>query len=416
VRDDFVVGDAIELPGTIRTEGAATTLARAQRVMRSLGITRVANVTGLDHVGIPTWVAVRPLARSLTVSQGKGLTDDLARASAVMECIELHHAEHFVPRGEWRSLRAAMQDERFADPLLFHVHPTTRIDVSCPVEWVPGHDLIANTSRWVPRDCIDIDTVTVPDHHRMFIATSNGLASGNSAAEAKLHALCEVIERDQQSFWYACKRLAPDPPRSRLRLESVTDAHCRWLLGKCAAAGLEVVVWCATQELGLPTFVCTLFDRHRKTSYPHRATGSGCHPYRRIALSRAITEALQSRLTHIVGGRDDILWSSYRDRLRVDDEQGHAWGESLVGEPEGISFDAVPEAPPMNAIGELLDWVLAELSANGFAQAIAVDLTQDSVAIPVVHVSVSGLEGEISRHVYTPGPRMQKALAGWIAA
>lgn len=414
MRDDILIGEAVELPGTIRAEDAATTLARAQRVLRSLGITRVANVTGLDHVGIPTWVAVRPLARSLTVSQGKGLTDDLARVSAVMECIELHHAEHFVPRGEWRSLRAAMQDERFANPLLFHVHPTTTIDVSCPVEWVLGHDLIANTSRWVPRDCIDIDTVGAPDHHRMFIATSNGLASGNSIAEATLHALCEVIERDQESFWHARKRLAPDPPRSRLRLESTTDANCRWLLDKCFAAGLEVVVWCATQELRLPTFVCTLFDHHRNTSYPHRASGSGCHPYRRIALSRAITEALQSRLTHIVGGRDDLFWSRYRDLLRVDDEKGQAWGEALLSEPEGISFDAIPEAPPMRSIAEMQDWVLAELSANGFPQAIAVDLTQASIGIPVVHVSVPGLEGEISWDGYTPGPRMQKTLSGRI--
>ena len=145
-----------------------------------------------------------------------------------------------------------------------------------------------------------------------------------------------------------------------------TDANCRWLLDKCFAAGLEVVVWCATQELRLPTFVCTLFDRHRNTSYPHRASGSGCHPYRRIALSRAITEALQSRLTHIVGGRDDLFWSRYRDLLRVDDGRVRRGVKLVLSEPEGISFDAIPEAPPMRSIAEMQGWVLAELSANGF--------------------------------------------------
>jgi len=52
-----------------------------------MGITRVANVTGLDHVGIPVVMACRPNARGLAVSQGKGLTLDAAKASAVMESI-----------------------------------------------------------------------------------------------------------------------------------------------------------------------------------------------------------------------------------------------------------------------------------------------------------------------------------------
>ena len=289
-REGVVAGAAVELPGTIRADAVARSLARAQRVLRELGITRVGNVTGLDHVGIPTWVAVRPLALSLTVSQGKGLTDDLARVSAMMECIELHHAEHFVPRGEWQSLQGATQDDRFANPLLFPIHPTNDIDVSRPVEWVSGSDLIGGASCWVPRDCINLDSVSAREDPRLFIGTSNGLASGNSMAEATLHALCEVIERDQESFWHARKHLGLDAPRSRLQLASVTDLHCRSLMQMCEAAGLEVVVWCATQELRLPTFVCTLFDRHRNTWYPHRASGSGCHPYRRIALSRAITE------------------------------------------------------------------------------------------------------------------------------
>ncbi len=405
------VGEVIELPGTIRTRDAASTLSQARGVMRALGITRLANVTGLDHVGIPTWTAVRPLARSLSVSQGKGLTHELAQVSALMECIELHHAEHFVPRGEWVSIHDSTRDSSFADALLFPVHPTRDIDVMHPLEWVPGHDLIGNVERRVPRDCVDLDTSTPREHEQVFVATSNGLASGNTVAEATLHALCEIIERDQTSFWYARKQLALDTRRSRVKVASINDVHCQWLLERCAAAGLEVVIWNATQELRLPTFVCTLFDRRSNTWYPHRSSGYGCHPYRRIALSRAITEALQSRLTHIVGGRDDIYWSTYRDRLRVDDADGDAWGDALMSETEGIVLDEIPEAPTMHALSQLLDWVLARLTSNGFEQAIVVDLTQAAIGIPVVWVSVPALEGAIDKPGYTPGPRMQSALA-----
>jgi hypothetical protein len=49
------------------------------------GISRAASVTGLDALGVPTWVAVRPNGLILQVSNGKGLTDAAARISAVME-------------------------------------------------------------------------------------------------------------------------------------------------------------------------------------------------------------------------------------------------------------------------------------------------------------------------------------------
>src|SRR5919202_3278663 len=61
------------------------------------GITRIADVTGLDTIGIPVALGIRPLARSLSVSQGKGQTSTLAKVSAAMESIELWHAEHAYP-------------------------------------------------------------------------------------------------------------------------------------------------------------------------------------------------------------------------------------------------------------------------------------------------------------------------------
>jgi ribosomal protein S12 methylthiotransferase accessory factor len=56
-------------------------------------ITRVANVTGLDDIGVPVVMACRPMARTLSVFQGKGLTLEAARVSGAMEAIETFHAE-----------------------------------------------------------------------------------------------------------------------------------------------------------------------------------------------------------------------------------------------------------------------------------------------------------------------------------
>src|SRR5262249_37627598 len=66
--------------------------------MARMGITRLGNVTGLDRIGIPVAIAVRPNSRSVSVSQGKGLTLSHALASALMEATEIFHGEVLAER------------------------------------------------------------------------------------------------------------------------------------------------------------------------------------------------------------------------------------------------------------------------------------------------------------------------------
>ena len=58
-------------------------------LMAEFGITRLARLTGLDNVGVPVWSAIRPNSRTLAQSQGKGVDDPSAMASAVMEAVEV---------------------------------------------------------------------------------------------------------------------------------------------------------------------------------------------------------------------------------------------------------------------------------------------------------------------------------------
>src|SRR2546425_9776725 len=76
-----------------RTVTPADTIARVAPFLRAAGITRIANVTGMDTIGIPTVMVTRPNARSLSVSQGKGVDLQAAKASGIMESIEQWHAE-----------------------------------------------------------------------------------------------------------------------------------------------------------------------------------------------------------------------------------------------------------------------------------------------------------------------------------
>jgi YcaO-like protein with predicted kinase domain len=70
-----------------------------RRFMPAMGITWLANVTGLDRIGLPVCVAVRPNWRALSTSQGKGETIEAAKASALMEAIESWHGAR---RGRYR--------------------------------------------------------------------------------------------------------------------------------------------------------------------------------------------------------------------------------------------------------------------------------------------------------------------------
>src|SRR5262245_33786015 len=80
--------------GTHRTRAPEETLARIRPRMAECGITRIANLTGLDRAGIPVVMVCRPNARSSAVFHGKGLDLAAAKASGVMEAIETWHAEH----------------------------------------------------------------------------------------------------------------------------------------------------------------------------------------------------------------------------------------------------------------------------------------------------------------------------------
>jgi YcaO-like protein with predicted kinase domain len=79
--------------GTYRAVPPSETLRRIQPFLKAAGITRLANITGLDTVGIPVYQSIRPNSRNISLSNGKGLTRRQAQVSALMESLESYHAE-----------------------------------------------------------------------------------------------------------------------------------------------------------------------------------------------------------------------------------------------------------------------------------------------------------------------------------
>lgn len=399
----------LDLGGTIRSSTPRETLDRLKPLLSKAGISRVANVTGLDTVGVPTWMVVRPKAKSLTVSQGKGLTHELALASGIMESLEMHHAETFVPASWPAPIYAFRRNTRYINPVLLNIRPDAHIDELRDIEWIRGRCLMTGVERFIPREVLDLDFRIDTPRDNVFVSSSNGLASGNTRDEAVLHALCEVVERDQLSFWHVA-RLLSAPPTTRLDLDTVDSEFCLGLIAKCKRAGLNLLVWSVTRDIDVPAFICTVTDEFGSTPYHQRASGSGCHPKRGIALCRAITEALQSRLTHICGIRDDAYWSRYLQDIRCDVDQNAEWLARSHLESQNIVFSDIFEYDGEPRISEMISFVVARLQRICLADIIVVDLEHVQFGIPVVYVCVPGLEFRSERPTATPGIRMERFL------
>src|SRR5215207_7185666 len=82
-----------------RSADSQAVLRRARAAAADAGVTRLADVTRLDRLGLPVWQAIRPMSRALSVHQGKGATDTDAQIGALLEAVESDSAERFDSEG-----------------------------------------------------------------------------------------------------------------------------------------------------------------------------------------------------------------------------------------------------------------------------------------------------------------------------
>lgn len=392
------------MPVTLREVPPEQTLHRIRAKLSAVGITRVANVTGLDCVGVPTWMVVRPMAKSLTVSQGKGITHALAQCSGIMESVELFHAENFSPATTLERVRECVNDSHFAPILRLPIRSDAAISEDTEIDWFPAVEIISGKPRMLPLELIDLNFARPPRGSPVFLSSSNGLASGNSVSEATLHGLCEVIERDQTCLWLLRRNFESNLPASRINPDSILDNDIQTLLDKCRAAGLSVYMWNCRSDIDVPTFACTVADPLARTHFPQQAAGYGTHPIKSIAALRAITEALQSRLTHVAGARDDLYWSRYRSEIPSRTTSSRRQ-YAMFDDERLIDYESIPELP-LATIEDLVTTICSRLKSAGLEDGVLVaDLHLETIDLPVVYVCVPGLETCPKTPLYTPGPR-----------
>jgi ribosomal protein S12 methylthiotransferase accessory factor len=161
------------------------------------------------------------------------------------------------------------------------------------------------------------------------------------------------------------------------------------LLGKISAADMEIAVFDITSDLAVPCVVALLKPRHQPQAgegfrHVDITLGAGCSISPEIAVMRAITEAVQSRMTFIAGARDDVMPKTF----------------SQPADPTIIAaFDApvsmhLEDLPRITAscAEQALQRVVERLRTKAIPDIYAVDISPDWLPAAVVKVVVPQLE------------------------
>ncbi|WP_338096782.1 YcaO-related McrA-glycine thioamidation protein [Methanorbis rubei] len=363
---------------TERSKTPEETLASIEPLVQIVGITRVADITNLDRIGIPVYSCIRPTAAdgAISVYNGKGGTEAEARVAGIMEGIERYSAEAMPRDLAATSYEMLSLTEDCIHPEDLILPKTT--DARMELPWMDAWDLTNNCPVKVP-----LCTVIHPNPHYLpglFRSSSNGIASGNTIEEAVFYALTEVIERDSWSLVEATRETGP----------AITDltGHAAEMLAKFTEAGVEVTLKDITSDLGVPTIAAVADDVTLKD--PRLLTiGMGTHTNPEIAVIRALSEVAQSRATQIHGAREDATIASFREMMGYDrvKRMNAYWFKTESTK----SFSEIAGCATPDFKTDILA-IIERLKAAGLERVIVCDLTDPGLEIPVVRVIVPGLE------------------------
>lgn len=358
--------------GRLGEEPDRTFLDLVRAAAARCGVTRLADITGLDRLGLPVWQAVRPAALALSVHQGKGRDDVSARIGALCEAIESHCAEHAVADGplcRWSALPAA---ERVSDPSDFARLREPALP-DRPVQWSLARNLLTGRAAWLLHAVVSLDfTRGLPS---LFDRSSNGMGAGPTEHHALATGLLECLERDAVGEW----QRRPEAEQAADRVDLGTIGY-PWFGDWCErlrARAIALEISRFETVTGFPVCVCVIGAAAEFGEGYRRFYGSSAHPDPEVALFKSLAEAIQSRLTLIAGVRDDIYPSYYRRHLL-------AGPPAPADPPTGRWREVEPVADPVAV-------AIDRLAASGYELVLAKRLDRDFDGVVVTKVFVPGL-------------------------
>jgi ribosomal protein S12 methylthiotransferase accessory factor len=342
---------------SMRSLAPETTLLYARQWAATAGISEVRDITDLDILGVPVFVSVRPQARGEAFTFGKGLRPVDAEVGAYMEALEFFFAEPGTGRvsTRWGTARDVAGQERGDDAILDFVPLLQReVDLDGSLLLASVRDLESGDECDIPAELIYFPAPDVGQS--IFGSSTNGLASGNSLTEATIQALLELIERDIWSFEFV-------RGASRLVEAASLPDEVGEIVERAERNGLQLKVRTIPNDYGIPFFAAFVFDLNN----PSRKTFNGgwaCDLDRDRALVRAVTEAAQSRVAFIHGGRKVPTSVAADSDFAAQQEEAKLVRQHLLGvsDPrQQLSLNDIPGLGVSGTLEQKLDAVIAQL-------------------------------------------------------
>lgn len=375
------------LHGTHRLIPPEQTLAQLTPHLSEFGITRLAEVTGLDvDLGVPTYCAIRPAGLVLQTSNGKGLTAATAKVSALMEAIELYHAEHPEPKRLLRSSLKSLSEKglKVIGPEELERNSPHFFSDDFIIDWVEAEELISQQKVWLPASAAYFC------EQSLLRTSTNGLASGNHLVEATLHALYELVERDAVSRIEVNGRLKIKETCKIIDLTTITNQRLQQVIQKIEAAQSKLVLLWTPSCIPVHTFSAVLLNQMPFSAVSTINMGYGTHLDINVTAARAITEAVQSRLTLIHGAREDIIRKSVYKAEETEFSRAYRYFDQLEGNTPWQAIK-IWRKYKNNDLLHTYHHIISQLHQASHSPIFRVDLTQPKFNIPVVKVIIPSL-------------------------
>ena len=396
------------LSSSLRTRSAEESLQIAAPLAKTRGVSRVTDTTWLDRIGLPVFASIRPdgAVGALCVHAGKGFTAAEAKIGAFMEAIEFSFAAPgrsdvtatlSGPAEILDSFKSLVTFPEFCPRIASNVAEDDAIPVIVAEELLQGLDKVLLPAELVFHPFCDAKTKSI------FGTSTNGLASGNTLEEATTHGLAEILER------HVCSFDLIDNQSQFVHLGDIqSQPKLRKMVDIIEKAGLTCALRYTQNEFGMPHFSAYVLEPDESNPIAV-ATGHGLHPVREIAAVRALAEAVQSRLSHIHGGRDDII-----KRVQVAKDLGREkeletlrlLREFVTASNNAIDYLAIPDfEPAIASITDAYNCMTAALRKAGFNLVARVVFTPKDYPFQVVRIVIPGAEF-YERELQRVGPRL----------
>nr|WP_319374229.1 YcaO-related McrA-glycine thioamidation protein [uncultured Methanobacterium sp.] len=371
--------------GTHRCRDPTETIGKVKGKLSVAGVTRIAEITHLDRIGIPVYSAIRPGAAEGAVSiyAGKGATKPQAKASAMMEAFERYSAEQQesdddkIVCGSFREMEGCIDPSSLILPASLNMDKTD-------IDWVKAINAKNDVEYLVPANAVYHPYQSTTNGNSLFKSSTNGLASGNVLEEAVFHGITEVVERDAWSIFEALRQ-----PKREVNCEGTENPLINDVLSKFRKAGVDVKLVDLTADVEITTMAAVSDDTVLKD--PALLTlGVGTHLDPEVAALRALTEVAQSRATQIHGTREDTTRAVFMRKAgyqRMKRINKHWFGEFK----DSVDISDI-KSKAKKSFKDDIETSLKLLDKCGFSNVLYTDLTRPEIQIPVVRVVIPGME------------------------